>query len=309
MIEQGGWFNVYKPRGVNSTKVVSVVKRVLKQIHYKGKVGHAGTLDPLAEGVLPVAVGQATKLVPYLMEARKEYEFVIQFGRATDTDDAEGKIIATSGKLIEKKSILQILPKFIGSVEQVPSKYSAIKVDGARAYDLARAGEEFELKSRRVEIFSLELLGFEVTSQQARLVVSCGKGTYVRAIARDLAIKLGSVGHVIFLKRKKVGVFTEKNAISLEFLTKIVHNAPLDIAPECWALQKIGDFCLPLLAALDDILGITVDHFVAERVRNGSKVFLLQDLPQIPFALLCDGELVAMVVAENGYIKSLRVFN
>lgn len=208
-----GWLIVDKPRGTGSTDVVNFTRRFFNA----RKNGHCGTLDPFATGVLPVAFGEATKLIPYVTDADKEYEFVLQWGEATSTGDPEGDVIAASEKIPSREEILAVLPSFIGRIEQVPPVYSAIKINGQRAYTLARKGEAVEMPSRMVEIYALELLE-ELPESRAKFRVSCSKGTYVRTFGQDIALRLGTVGHLKELRRTKCGKFDLKDAIKLETL-------------------------------------------------------------------------------------------
>ena len=269
-----GWIILDKPVGLGSTQAVAAVKRNLRQAGYgkKVKVGHGGTLDPLAEGVLPIAIGEATKLCGRMLDASKTYEFTIQFGRQTDTLDLEGEVMATSEVQPGFGSVETILEqRFTGEIEQVPPAYSAIKVDGERAYDLARSGEEVQLKSRRVTIFGWEYVaeGFvgewDASEQYVTLRVTVSKGTYIRSLARDIAIALGTVGHVTMLRRLKAGPFRQEQAISLDKLNEIGIGAPLE------------DVILPLEAGLDDIPALSLDPEAARAVRQGR---VISGLPQ-----------------------------
>ncbi len=205
-----GWVVLDKPVGLGSTPAVSRVRRLFGA----QKAGHGGTLDPLASGVLPIALGEATKTVPFVMDGRKEYRFTLRFGQARSTEDAEGEVTATSEARPTDEAIRRALPAFVGEVEQVPPAFSALKVDGKRAYDLARAGEPVDLKPRRIVIERLELVG-RADTDHADFVVSCGKGTYIRSLGRDLALSLGTVGYLSALRRTAVGPFREEAAISL----------------------------------------------------------------------------------------------
>jgi len=249
-----GWVNINKPLEMTSTQAVGKVKKILNM----KKVGHAGTLDPLASGVLPIAVGEATKTVQFLQNRDKGYDFTITWGETRDTDDMEGAIIATSDSRPTQSQIESALPAFIGDIEQTPPKYSAIKINGDRAYDLAREGVEFEIKSRQVTVHDLKLIS--VTEDTASLSMTCGKGTYVRSIARDLAEKLGTTGYISSLKRTFVGGFTLDSAISFDKLIEIVDKGG---AQE--ALLGLGQ-------ALDDIPALPLSEQEALRLRNGQKI-------------------------------------
>lgn len=214
-----GWLNLNKPLHMTSARAVAIAKRVTGA----AKVGHAGTLDPLATGVLPLAFGKATKQVSMLMDARKLYRFTVTFGEQRATDDAEGEVIATSDKIPGHIEIETILPKFSGQIEQLPPAFSALKIDGKRAYDLARAGEQVELKPRTVTIYMLRFLG--LNSNSANFEAEVSKGTYIRSLGRDMAKAVGSVGYISALHRSQVGSFSDMDAISLDFLEESVHKA------------------------------------------------------------------------------------
>ncbi|MEE4152744.1 MAG: tRNA pseudouridine(55) synthase TruB, partial [Erythrobacter sp.] len=286
-----GWLILDKPRGLGSTQGVAAVKRALRQGGYaKTKVGHGGTLDPLAEGVLPIALGEATKLAGRMLDASKIYEFTIRFGEETDTLDMEGQVVTTSEVRPTLAEIEAVLARFTGPIEQVPPAYSALKVDGKRAYDLARAGQEVELALRSVHIFSLsahpELVegssfpsearsGASTSSaradsgnpaqgmiQQVTLTAQVSKGTYVRSLARDIARALGTCGHVTYLRRTKAGPFREAQAISLDKLS-------LDNPGETANGASLEDLLLPLEAGLDDIPALPLSQTDAQAVRAG----------------------------------------
>src|SRR5204862_1325171 len=223
-----------KPVGMTSTHAVSAIKRLTSA----RRAGHAGTLDPLASGCLPVALGEATKTVPFVMDGRKSYLFTVRWGEERDTDDAEGRIVATSAARPSAEAIRALLPRFIGTIDQVPPRFSAIKVAGERAYDLAREGEAVELNARPVDIHGLALLDVPDT-EHARFKAECGKGTYVRALARDLGRALGSLGFVSELRRTGVGPFDENTMISLEHLQSLCHRAAAGEASFADALMPV----------------------------------------------------------------------
>ena len=287
-----GWIILDKPLGLGSTQAVAAVKRNLRQAGYgKVKVGHGGTLDPLASGVLPIAVGEATKLAGRMLDATKEYEFTIQFGRETDTLDLEGKVVATSEVRPTLAEAEAVLSRFTGAIEQVPPAFSALKVEGRRAYDLARAGEDVELEVRNVAIHHLLLRHAELVSASivppgpsargekwtlnrvqgdglvggVTLEAHVSKGTYIRSLARDIARSLGTVGHVTMLRRIKAGPFGLDSAISLDKLNEVGKGAPLE------------DVILPLEAGLDDIPALDLDPEAARAVRQGR---VLSGLPR-----------------------------
>lgn len=258
-IEQvpSGWIILDKPIGLGSTQAVAAVKRNLREAGFgkATKVGHGGTLDPLASGVLPIALGEATKLAGRMLDASKAYEFTIRFGEETDTLDLEGAVIATSDVRPSEADVLAILPQFTGPIAQVPPAYSALKVGGERAYDLARAGETVELASRNVTIHALTLTAFD--QDGATLLANVSKGTYIRSLARDIAQALGTCGTVTMLRRTKAGPFDLSNAITLDKLNEIGKGAPLE------------HVTLPLEAGLDDIPAIDLDPEQARAVRQG----------------------------------------
>lgn len=256
-----GWIILDKPVGLGSTQAVAAVKRNLREAGYgKGvKVGHGGTLDPLASGVLPIALGEATKLCGRMLDASKEYAFTIAFGAETDTLDLEGTVIARSGVRPMPAAIAAVLPRFTGPIEQVPPAYSAIKVDGERAYDRARAGESVDLKARAIEVYSLAVS--EATRagdmDQITLIAHVSKGTYIRSLARDIARALGTVGHVAMLRRLRAGPFDAESAISLDKLNEIGKGARLE------------NVLLPLEAGLVDIPALDLGPEQARAVRQG----------------------------------------
>ena len=266
-----GWIILDKPVGLGSTQAVAAVKRNLRAAgHGKVKVGHGGTLDPLASGVLPIALGEATKLCGRMLDASKTYEFTTQFGIETDTLDLEGKAVVESELRPSRADLEAVLPRFTGPIEQVPPAYSALKVDGERAYDLARKGGVVELKSRGVTIHELRANHSDCPNgvapvQELTLVAHVSKGTYIRSLARDIARALGTVGHVTMLRRLKAGPFGLSQAISLDKLNEIGKGAPLE------------DVILPLEAGLDDIPALSLDPEAARAVRQGR---VLTGMPQ-----------------------------
>ncbi len=318
-----GWIILDKPRGLGSTQAVAAVKRNLREGGYpKTKIGHGGTLDPLAEGVLPIALGEATKLAGRMLDSDKTYVFTIEFGSETDTLDAEGEVVATSERRPPRAAVEAILAHFTGDIEQVPPKYSALKVEGRRAYDLARAGEDVRLETRKVTVHSLTLSGgdgvrepldsaFANTAGRpdpfdpgppleladaVTLVASVSKGTYIRSLARDIAHALGTLGHVTYLRRTKAGPFTESQAISLDKLNEIGKGAALDT------------ILLPLEAGLDGIPALTLDPESAQAVRQGRVV---SGLPQPDGLHLAKDRNVpvALVEISDGTAKVVRGFN
>lgn len=294
-----GWLILDKPRGLGSTQGVSAVKRVLRQNGYaKTKVGHGGTLDPLAEGVLPIALGEATKLAGRMLDASKVYEFTLRFGAETETLDTEGAVIATSDVRPSLAEVEAALPRFTGPIEQVPPAYSALKVDGQRAYDRARAGEVVELRARAVVIHALEIRQGEGQGplDAVTLVAHGSKGTYIRSLARDIAYALGTCGHVTYLRRTKAGPFLEEQAISLDNLEESAKRASLE------------HLLLPLEAGLDDIPALHLDQISAQAVRQGR---VLSGMPQSSGLYLAKlGAVpVALMEISEGTAKVVRGFN
>lgn len=317
-----GWLVLDKPHGLGSTQAVAACKRVLRKAGYgKVKIGHGGTLDPLAEGVLPIALGEATKLAGRMLDARKVYAFTIAFGEETSTLDAEGEVIARSDRRPPLAAVAAILEHFTGVIKQVPPAYSALKVQGRRAYDLARAGEEVELASRTVTIHSLTIDGrgsqppidsaFATTAgrpdgfdpaaplelaDSVTLVADVSKGTYIRSLARDIAHALGTVGHVAYLRRLKAGPFGEFHAISLDILEEIGNGARLE------------DHLLPLEAGLDGIPALALDLESARAARQGR---VLSRVPHPDGLILATAGSVPVALMEvsGGMAKVVRGFN
>ncbi|MBT3791960.1 MAG: tRNA pseudouridine(55) synthase TruB [Rhodospirillales bacterium] len=295
-----GWVIVDKPIGISSAGVVSRLRAALKPM----RIGHGGTLDPLASGVLPVALGEATKTVSYIMDGTKTYHFTILFGESRDTGDGEGKVTETSTVRPETAAIEAILGQFIGVIEQVPPKYSAIKINGKRAYDLARLGEAVEIPSRMVEIKALTLIS-RPDPDHVALELVCGKGTYVRSLAQDLAVALGSVGHVAELRRTQVGPFGINAAIGLDNLCTLGHSA------------RDFEYLHPIETVLDDIpaLALTGDEAAAMRQGQSVKVFGTRDNDPTTLsdgAVVCamDGtKLVALARICSGEVHPVRVLN
>lgn len=295
-----GWLNLNKPVGIGSTPALGRVKRAW----HPEKAGHGGTLDPLADGVLPIALGEATKTVAYAMDADKEYEFTITWGENRATQDGEGAVTATSDVRPTREAIEAALPRFIGCISQIPPQYSAVKIDGQRAYDLARAGEDVVITPRDVEIYELSLI--EAAPDRARFHMTCGKGTYVRALARDLAEILGVCGYISRLTRTRVGPFTLEAAISLDLFGQD------GVTPTPKAVLQ------PVESVLDDILALDINEAEAARLRRGMGIDFISRayasrLPDgvgpDPFLALCNGMAVAMVRLEGGFVKPERVFN
>jgi tRNA pseudouridine55 synthase len=255
-----GWVILDKPSGITSTQVVAQVRRIFNA----QKAGHAGTLDPLATGILAIALGEATKTVPYVQDAAKIYRFTATWGESRDTDDAEGKVTSTSEGRPSQEAIEAILPRFTGTLNQTPPAYSAIKVQGERAYDLARGGEEVALEPRQVQVHEARIVGVERDS--AEFEILCGKGTYVRSWVRDIALALGTLGYVSALRRTRIGAFQEKDAVRLETLTPFMHS------PAAFAYLK------PLSTALDGIPALAVTGSDTVRIRSGNPILIRANL-------------------------------
>jgi tRNA pseudouridine55 synthase len=295
-----GWVILDKPIGITSTHAVGAVKRLFTA----KRAGHAGTLDPLASGMLPVALGEATKTVPFVMDGRKLYRFTVAWGEERDTDDAEGRVTQTSALRPTAEAIETLLPSFTGTVQQVPPRFSAIKVEGERAYDLARDGQQVELKARPVEIARLEIVETPDTGH-TQFVAECGKGTYVRSLARDIGHALGCFGHVCALRRVEVGPFGEETMISLEELEALCHRAA---AGEV----RLADALMPVETALDDIPALAVSGSDAARLHRGQAVLLRgRDAPNFRGTVYVTtaGRLLALAEVDRGEIVPKRVFN
>lgn len=297
-----GWVILDKPVGMTSTEAVARVKRLFNA----RKAGHAGTLDPLASGLLPVALGEATKTVPFVMDGVKGYRFTVRFGVETSTDDAEGEPVATSDRRPAAGEIETAAPAFVGEIMQVPPAFSAIKVAGERAYDRARAGEEVSLAARPVTIHALRLVAMP-DGDHARFEAECGKGAYVRALARDLGRALGCRGHVVELRRIRVGPFGEEDMIPLEKLAELRHSAAASgpaAGPEA--------YLRPVETALDDIPALAVSRSDAARLRRGQAVLLRgRDAPLSAGIIYATagGSLVALGEVRRGELHPTRVFN
>ncbi|KUO63221.1 MAG: pseudouridine synthase [Alphaproteobacteria bacterium BRH_c36] len=293
-----GWLILDKSAGRTSTQALAAVKRLFDA----QKAGHAGTLDPLATGVLPIAFGEATKTVSYAVDGAKAYRFTVRWGAETTTDDSEGEITKSSPNRPTIPEIETCMDDFIGEVEQVPPQFSAIKVDGQRAYDLAREGEQLALEARTVLIDDLRLID-SPDPDTAVFEAECGKGTYVRAIARDMGRKLGCYGHVVELRRLKVGPFTDEIALS--------HDDLLE-AFEAGGLEALAEFIHPVEAALHDLTELTLTPSDAASLTRGQTVLLRgRDAPVFTgsFYATSKGKLVALGEAERGQLRPTRVFN
>jgi tRNA pseudouridine55 synthase len=309
-----GWVNLDKPVGISSAKAVGIVRRVFNA----AKAGHGGTLDPLASGVLPIALGEATKTASYAMDGHKSYAFTVAWGTQTSTDDAEGDVVETSDIRPNEAEITAILPAFTGEIWQVPPVFSAIKIAGKRAYDLAReaaksardqdkspaAAEMPEMMARQIMVNELSLR--EVGPDHATFFVACGKGTYIRSLARDISHRLGTVGHVSMLRRLSVGPFHDNASISLDFLESLEHSSA--------AFEHIHS----VVSALDDIPALPISEDEADRFRHGQTLPATDAKAQVRFACLkpdtvgialCGDVPVALVTIRSGEVRSVRVFN
>jgi tRNA pseudouridine55 synthase len=293
-----GWLVLDKHAGTTSTQAVGAVRRAFGA----QKAGHAGTLDPLATGILPIALGEATKTVPYAVDGQKEYRFTVRWGIETDTDDAEGRAVATSDVRPERAAIEALLPRFTGEILQTPPAFSAVKVAGERAYDLARAGEVVELEARPVQIDSLTLVDCP-DADTAVFVAECGKGTYVRALARDLGRALGCYGHVSALRRTRVAAFTEADAVTMEEIAAAADADADGGAPS--ALLR------PVEAALADLAVVRISREDTVRLLRGQTILVRgSEVPAPgPAYATCRGHLVALGLIEKGQLRPTRVFN
>ena len=297
-----GWVNLDKPYDFGSTQAVGRVRRIFNA----QKAGHAGTLDPLATGILPIALGEATKTVSFLMDADKAYRFTIEWGRTTASFDREGATTATSDVRPTPEQVAAVLPEFIGDILQVPPAFSAVKVDGERAYDLARAGETVELKAREISIYSARVVDAP-DADHVEIAVECGKGTYVRAIVRDIAERLGACAHVSALRRTRVGPFDEDSAITLELLEDLGHKA------------RCSEALLPVETALDDIPELAVTAEDAFKLKQGRPIVLVPRQVEALKARLSPGtrtvsameggSIVALCEMRAGKLEPSRVFH
>ena len=290
------WLNLYKPKGISSAQAVGLVKSYFK----KSKIGHTGTLDLEAEGVLPIAIGQATKLVGILMNSHKQYVFTVQFGAQTTTADAAGEVIKKTDIIPLELDCKEICRQFIGEIKQVPPAYSALKINGIRAYKLARENKKFEIKQRSITVYDLKLLKYDAQVKTATYIVDCSKGTYVRSLAEDISLSLHSLGFVIELRRTRVGIFNEQNSINI-----------LDLNCETFdeARVFVGSKCLRIEEVLDDIPALEVDKLIAQKIRYGQQCNFdkVGNCDQI--WLKYDDKILAIGSLSDNNFKSSRVFN
>ena len=300
-----GWIIVDKQTGITSRQVVTKISKILNL----KKVGHGGTLDPLATGILPIAIGEATKVISLVQSKEKKYAFIIKWGESTETDDAEGKILEISKARPSHKEITRILNCFIGNIFQKPPLYSAIKINGQRSYKLARQKIEIEHKPRKIQVYNLTLKKI-IDVNSAEFEVTCGKGTYVRSLARDIAEKLNTKGHIVSLRRLSVGPFDEKDTIFIDFSKEIIHSQPV--------LDKLS----PIETVLDDIPALVLNEKEARQVKQGQKInfeslqFIKNFELKYPnynafekFCAICNKKLIALIKIEDGKVKPARVIN
>jgi tRNA pseudouridine55 synthase len=298
-----GWIILDKPLGLGSTQAVSAVKRNLREAGFgKIKVGHGGTLDPLATGILPIALGEATKLCGRMLDASKIYDFTIAFGTETSGLDAEGDIVATSDHRPTRAAVEAILPRFTGQIEQIPPAYSAIKIDGKRAYDRARAGEDVEMKARSVTVYDLQIqpqasLPAEEPLDSVTLSAHVSKGTYIRSLARDIAYAVGSVGHVTMLRRTRAGPFDLESAISLDKLNAFGQGAAQE------------DIILPIEAGLVDIPALDLSPEQARAIQQGRVLTGIAMKDGLHWARGADMRPIALVENIDGELRTVRGFN
>ena len=291
-----GWLIIDKPEGMNSTTVVNMTRRLLNA----QKNGHIGTLDPFASGILPIAFGETTKLIDFLTDETKEYEFTVRWGTATDSADSDGEVIATSDRIPSEEGIKKIIPEFLGEIEQVPPAFCAVKINGKRAYDLARKGEEVTIPSRTVTIYKLEFCSV-LPDNQASFKVCCSKGTYVRSLGRDMAERLGTVGHLVRLRRTRSGIFDQSSKILLENLQNMLY------------VDERRKFLLPSETSLRDIAVMAVSEADASKLKQGQalspkireNVFSVGEV----VAAVSNDVLVALVRIEESRLSPIRVFN
>lgn len=286
-----GWIALDKTAGISSFYPIKKIKFLTKH-----KVGHTGTLDPFATGVLAVAIGDATRLIEYASHYLKEYQFTLKFGQETDTLDTEGIIVNVSNKIVKIHEIENILHEFIGHIKQTPPKFSAVKINGKRAYALARENIDFNIKERNIYVKDLKLLSFDEKTQTAEFYTSCGGGTYIRTLGSDIAKKIDTVGYLSRLNRSSVGIFNKNNAISLDNFIEMVHNDNLD------------KYLKPIDIVLDDILAINLSESEANKIKNGCSInrFMLNNSV---IRAYYNKELVAIGKVYDNYFQPIKVFN
>ena len=289
-----GWINIYKPKGYTSTYCLNVIKSKFKL----KKIGHAGTLDPLAEGILPVAIGEATKSIPYLSETKKSYLFEVFWGKETTTLDSEGEITKTSEVIPSIEDIRKVIKNFIGDIKQVPPKFSAKKIDGRRCYDLARNNEDFELKAVTVKIFNLRVLSHE--QDKTSFLVTCGSGTYVRSLARDLAYSLNTFGHASKIFRCRYGNFARKTSLNMDFLIKKLEKS------------EFYKYLLDIEKVLIHIPSIKLEGKRIKLIKNGMKVSMLEEFGEANIKSLIaqnQSQVLAFGELKSGFFYPKRILN
>ena len=289
-----GWINIYKPKGFTSTYCLNVLKSKFKI----KKLGHAGTLDPLAEGILPVATGEATKSIPYLSEIEKIYFFEATWGQETSTLDSEGIIVNSSDTIPEKKNIQKVLGSFIGTIDQVPPKYSAKKINGERCYNLARSNKDFELKSQKVEIKNLKIINH--SANKTSFLVKCGSGTYIRSLVRDIAYSLNTFGYATKIVRRRYGPFALKTSLNIDFLVKNL------------AKEGLVKYLLEIDKVLIHIPYIKLEDKRIKLIKNGMKVSMLEEFGNIDLKKLIaqnQNQVLAFGELKSGFFYPKRILN
>lgn len=290
------WLNIYKPKSISSAKAVALVKRIFRGV----KVGHTGTLDVEAEGVLPIALGEATKLVSILIDAKKQYEFTIKFGAKTDTADSSGKVTAVTEYLPSEDECHHVCSEFVGLIEQTPPAYSALKINGKRAYKLAREGKEVELAKRTIKIYDLKCTSYSQKEATASYICECSKGTYIRTLAEDISLSLQSLGYVVELRRTRVGMFNAKTAIDISSYSQMIPEE---------AKLLLQEKCLKIEAVLDDIPVLEASDSQTQKIRFGQACQFDSDQDFELLWVRNNGRIVAIGNLQSNNFKSSRVFN
>ncbi len=290
-----GWLNIYKPRGISSAHAVAIVKRTFRQC----KIGHTGTLDLEAEGILPMAIGEATKLVSILIDAKKQYQFTVKFGAQTDTADSAGRIINSCQYIPNHDECMDICTQFIGNIEQIPPAYSALKVNGVRAYKLARDGQNVELKKRNIEIYDLKCITYDETQGNATYICECSKGTYIRTLAEDISFALQTLGYVVELRRLRVGMFGMETAVDISKCSAL--------NPQETEVLLLSN-CLKVESVLDDIPVLEADEDIFQKIRFGQLCTFDADDNELVWVRY-NGRIAAIGSLLLNNFKSSRVFN
>lgn len=291
-----GWLNIYKPKGISSAKVVAIIKKICKG----SKVGHAGTLDIEAEGILPIAIGEATKLMQFLVSVNKHYIFTIKFGARTTTDDYNGQIIETTDSIPLENSCYDICKKFTGAIEQVPSAFSAIKVNGVRSYKIARKNYNLILPSREIYIYNLNCINFNLENQTATFITECSKGTYIRTLAKDISLSLQSLGFVIELQRIQVGTFKKEDSFNVYDFEQLCLENP----------NFLGTSLLKIETILNDIPALDIDQEFAKKIKFGQQCVLSGKYPdQELLWMRYQNRILAIGSIKDNCFKPKRVFN